>query len=355
MNERHAVLRQIAEASAKKLGNLQIRIEHAGLDEPFVFSTSVPDQVFHSASVGKLATTVAIVLAIEAGLLDWTTPIAPRFPKHALDGLFVFQGKDHQDEVTVAHLLGHTSGINDYFEGKSSPQKPLIRQAVEQPDRRFRVDEMIDFTRNCQKAVGVPGGRFYYSDTGFLLLGRLAEAVWGQPLHRIFREQVFDPLAMNDTGLCFEDPAFDKDKLAPLFVRKTELSKAASLSVDWAGGGLYTTTADLTKLVKGIADGSLLSKSSLERMSHFKHGFRAGMYYGLGLMEMRFEKLFFLLKGLPRLIGHTGILGVHAWIDPATRDTYVINVGDVDKIAGSFQLLIQIVATLMRPTTPKIR
>jgi D-alanyl-D-alanine carboxypeptidase len=248
-------------------------------------------------------------------------------------------------------LLGHTSGVNDYFEGKAKGRKPLIELALRDRTHRFTVDEMIDFTKLHQTAVGIPGQRFYYSDTGFLILGLIAEVVWKRPLHQVFRDLIFNPLDMKDTGLCFFDPSFQASSLAPVVVNHVELSQAESLSVDWAGGGLYTSTSDLAKLLKAIVSGRLIEPSTFAKMASFAHPFRAGMVYGLGLMEMRFERLFFLLKGLPRLIGHTGILGVHAWIDPLTMDVYVLNVGDASKISATFQLLIQLIMTLQKGQT----
>lgn len=349
MTQTHEALQQIADSAAKKLGNLQLRVEHTLLDQPFVYSTGNPNQLFHSASAGKLATSMAIAKAIESSLLDWSTKASSVLPKGRLDGLFVSHQQDHQEDVTIAHLLGHTSGVKDYFEGKSKGQKPLVDRAIRDRTHRFTVDEMIDFTKHHQTPVGIPGQKFYYSDTGYLLLGKIAEAVWKRPLHQVFRDVIFDPLGMKDTGLCFYDPAFDATMLAPVVVKGVELSQAESLSVDWAGGGLFTTTSDLAKFLKGIVSGRLIEPSTLQKMAVFEHPFRAGMVYGLGLMEMQFEKLFFLLKGLPRLIGHTGILGVHAWIDPLTMDVYVINVGDASKISVSFQLLIQLIMTVRKP------
>jgi len=81
-------------------------------------------------------------------------------------------------------------------------------------------------------------------------------------------------------------------------------------------------------------------------LATFKHHFNAGMFYGLGLMELRFEKFFFLLKGLPRFYGHLGVLGVHAWVDPNTGNTIIINVSDMSKMVSSFNLLISCVMAI---------
>jgi D-alanyl-D-alanine carboxypeptidase len=61
------------------------------------------------------------------------------------------------------------------------------------------------------------------------------------------------------------------------------------------------------------------------------------------MMQIHFEEFFFLLKSLPRLQGHLGVTGVHAWYDPATKSIFVLNVGNTKDMTKSFKLLIKIV------------
>ena len=138
------------------------------------------------------------------------------------------------------------------------------------------------------------------------------------------------------------DSIAKQDHLAPVIVKKKDIRLYKSLSIDFAGGGLITTLEDLSKLVNGLTNRQFISQSSFDKMATFEHHFNAGMFYGLGLMELRFEKFFFLLKGLPRYYGHLGVLGVHAWVDPKTGDTIIINVSDMNKMVASFNLLISL-------------
>jgi D-alanyl-D-alanine carboxypeptidase len=195
-------------------------------------------------------------------------------------------------------------------------------------------------------AIGAPGEKFSYSDTGYILLGLLAEKLYGQPFYQILNEQIFNPLKMLDTTFMFYDPRFKKEELGPVVVQKQDIRLFTSLSLDYSGGGLSTTAEDLTLFAKAMAANKLICADSYAKMSDIKHHFKVGMYYGLGLMEMRFEKFFFLLKGFPRLYGHLGVLGVHTWWNPKTGDTYVLNVGNMDQMVTSFKLLIQIVGLL---------
>jgi D-alanyl-D-alanine carboxypeptidase len=151
---------------------------------------------------------------------------------------------------------------------------------------------------------------------------------------------------MKNSGLCFYTNGFDPSQLAPLFVGKVDVHTFKSLSCDFSGGGLWTTTEDLLKFLDQLQNFRLISEASVNAMATFNHKFRQGIMYGLGMMQLHFEQFFFMLKSLPRLQGHLGVTGVHAWFDPISHATYVMNVGSMQDMARSFQLLIQIVSMI---------
>ena len=135
----------------------------------YQYSSTTPNQRFHSASVGKLMTATAIFTAIEQGKLSLDTRICTILEPNDLDRLFVFQGGDYQAEITVEQLLRHTSGINDYFESKTMDGSLFIDDVIKHPDRKWMPKDLIDFTRDRQQAIAKPGETFLYSDTGFIL------------------------------------------------------------------------------------------------------------------------------------------------------------------------------------------
>ncbi len=339
-------LKKIVESYVSKTKTLQVYVESDQLSHPYVFETGRPHQQFHSASVGKLMTTVLVVLSIESGLMDWETPIDTFFTPGDLNDLFVFKGIDYQHQVTISHLLTHTSGVNDYFEGKSNSKISFLDQVLSEPNRFYTPNDLIGYTKNHQKAIGRPGQKFLYSDTGFVLLGLILEKLHQHPFHYLLRTHIFEPLDMNDTSFMFYDPLFDQEALAPVMVKDMDIRTYTSLSLDFSGGGLSTTVNDLAKFMSALKQGKLISRDSYNHMAIFKHRFHSGMYYGLGIMELRFEKVFFLLRGLPKLKGHLGVLGVHAWFHPDQADIYIINMGNISDMVKSFQLLIQMVTQI---------
>jgi len=346
-------IKSIIQSYEKKTKTLQVYVESSCLDQPIIYENTHENQKFHSASVGKLMTTTLIVQAIETGLLNWDQHIHELFEKGYLDQLFVYKNMDYQSIVTISDLLSHTSGINDYFEGKSDLKPSFLDQVIENPDRFYTPNDLIDITRKHQQAVGKPGGRFLYSDTGFVLLGLILEKIHQKPFYELLRTYIFDPLSMHDTSFMFYDPLFKSEELAPVIIKHQDIKTYTSLSLDFSGGGLSTTVSDLAKFMRAWREQKLFSIESHQKMAVFKHHFTSGMYYGLGMMELRFEKVFFLLKGFPRFHGHLGVLGVHAWVDTLHGDIFIINMGNLSDMVKSFQLLIQVVSVIEKARKKK--
>jgi D-alanyl-D-alanine carboxypeptidase len=155
---------------------------------------------------------------------------------------------------------------------------------------------------------------------------------------------------MRDSYLLFYSvpEAQPKKPIQSIWVEGTEISRFTSLSCDWAGGGIVSTPADLLTFHKALCSGELVSASTLKEMQTCPHKFRGGIYYGLGMMEIRFEEFFFLLRGLPRVTGHIGILATHMFHDP-TSDTYIVmNFAATDRMTQSFRVLIDLLNVIKR-------
>lgn len=338
---------------SKRLRTLQFAMELPEQGFTYSFSDAAPDQRFHSASVGKLLTATLLFRAMEQGRIRGDDPVRPLLAPGTLDGLFVLDGRDGQEDVTVLQLLTHTSGVNDYFESKALDGSSFIDRVLGEPDALWQPGDLLAYTRTRQRPVGRPGERFFYSDTGYVILGLVAESVYGMPFHEALKEQVLTPAGMKDTLVCFHSPGFDREALAPLIVQGVDVHRYNSLSCDWAGGGLSTTTADLLRFLAQLQQGALLENASLARMGEIHSRYRQGLWYGAGMMQVRFEEFFFLLRNLPRLLGHLGVTGVHAWFDPETGARYVLNVGDAGEMARSFRLLIKVLQLVGQEKTKR--
>jgi D-alanyl-D-alanine carboxypeptidase len=121
------------------------------LNQPLIYSPKGPTQPFHSASVGKLATAYVVIRLIERQLLSFDTPITTILDAKTLDNLFVFRGVDYKSKVTMFHLLGHTSGINDYFEGITNDNKSFLDKVIHEPNHFLPQKNCFDIQQRNKK------------------------------------------------------------------------------------------------------------------------------------------------------------------------------------------------------------
>lgn len=143
------------------------------VDEPRALST---EDRFDLASVTKvMATTFALMMLVDEGLVDLDRPVSTVWP--VVDG----GGKEN---ITPRHLLSHTAGL---------AQWQPVYYGAEDSDQAY--ERLLEFPL----AWPVGGGR-HYSDLGFMLLGGLVEVVSGMPLDRFLARRLYAPLGLTRTG-----------------------------------------------------------------------------------------------------------------------------------------------------------
>ena len=353
-----ADMAKIADGFARKRRGLpapQVLVRAPGIE----FASGERTQRFHAASVGKMLTATLAFQLSERGLLDLDAPLPGVLPASDLAGLFVHEGTDAAAGATARLLLSHTSGVADYFDGPVDSGEPFSRRITRRPEERFTPADLLAHSREHQHPVGLPGERFSYSDTGYVLLGRLIEEAGGAPLGAQLHERILGPAGMDASCLLFHtmpgggasaDWPGEALDLAPILIDGVDLSRAESLSCDWGGGGVVTTVDDLARFGAAWHGGALLGETSRERMGTFDHRFRAGIHYGSGLMQLRYGGFFPLLAGLPRTIGHLGVTGAHLFSDPTRDLTIVLNLHATSEMTRSFQLHIRLLQRVLRAT-----
>jgi D-alanyl-D-alanine carboxypeptidase len=314
---------------------------------------------FHAASVGKAMTATLAFQLAERGMLDLDAPLTGLLPADDWRGLFVVGGTDQATGVTMSHLLAHTSGAADYFGGRVRHGRGFIDEVTTDPDRGWTPDDLLAWSRDRQRPVGVPGQRFRYSDTGFVLAARVIEEAGGATLGQQLHERILGPVGMDDSCLLFHTmpggakpgarPADDLD-LAPLWIGRHELSRSAALSCDWGGGGVVTTVDDLVRFSRAWHDGELVGAASRLRMSDATRRFRPGIRYGTGLMQLRYDGFSPFLRGMPRPVGHLGVTGAHMFGDAGSGIHLAMNFHSTREMYRSFRVHIDLVRAALRAT-----
>ncbi|MRI42169.1 class A beta-lactamase-related serine hydrolase [Stenotrophomonas sp. MH181796] len=239
------------------------------------------DTPFEIGSITKQFTAAAVVQLQEAGRLTLDDPLARYLPD-----------APHAHEVTLRQLLSHTSGLHDYFDGPEREVDALVTQPIAFDRLIARIsDRPLDFA---------PGSRWSYSNTGYILLGRVIEVVSGERYVDYVRRHLLEPLGMRHTFTLA-----DTGRLQGMAVGYRHeagvLRRSPYFHPDWSGaaGALVSTLDDLARWDHGLSEGRVVSQAGYREMITPVHTGEGGSAdYGLGLFVNA-------VYGQAR-IGHTG-------------------------------------------------
>ena len=207
---------------------------------------------------------------VEAGKIDIDASMTEYLPDYPAAG----------QDVTIRHLLTHTSGIKSYTGLASWAPKKTLDLSDEELVDLFK-DEPVDFA---------PGERFLYNNSGFYLLGMIIEAVSGESYRDYLDAHVFGPLGMSRSRYCDERPivpgraeGYEQDG--------EELVNAEYLSMNQPGaaGALCSTVPDLLLWTSALRSGRVVSGASYGQMTisgTLNSGDDTGYGFGLGVGDL---------------------------------------------------------------------
>jgi D-alanyl-D-alanine carboxypeptidase len=217
---------------------------------------------FRVASVTKTFVAAAILRLVERDRLGLDDVLATVLPAATLSLLET--GGYTPREITIRHLLTHTSGLWDYAASEAYQQ--AIASA---PEHHWTRHEQLAFAMTHGTPLGRPGAAFAYSDTGYLLLAAVLEQITGLSWAAAVRELVdFAAVGLASTWVERLEP---EPSTAP--PRAPQTYGGVSLesidpSVDlWGGGGLVSTTQDLARFYERLfSDGVFADPRTLQTM-----------------------------------------------------------------------------------------
>ena len=268
---------------------------------------NVPEAKFRLGSLTKQFTASLVLLLQQDGKLRIEDPVSKYLP----------EAPAAWEKITLANLLGHTSGIPNFTNEKDFNGWAMDHHTHAEELARFK-DKPLDFA---------PGTKFAYSNSNYEVLGIVVEKVSGKAYDAMLRERLLDPLGMSDTGLDTDELILPK-RAEGYRMGKGGLvhARSESMTVPWAAGSMYSTTGDLLKWEHGLFGGKVLSAESLKRMTTPGLG-----EYGLGV--------FIRQKDGERVISHGGgIEGFNTSLEyvPEKRLAVVVlgnvNGGAVDRV-----------------------
>jgi D-alanyl-D-alanine carboxypeptidase len=170
-----------------------------------------PTDAFRAASVTKAVTAATAVTLASQGRWTLDDAVARWLPSPVLKSLRHLKGLESTETLSLRRLLGHTSGLPDYF------FDPQFQARVEaDPDRVWHSEDLVEAAVGVGTMLFPPGSGFAYVDTGYVLVGIAIEHLLDRPLSETYRSLIFDPLGMADTYLEWHEPARGPDLVASL-------------------------------------------------------------------------------------------------------------------------------------------
>ncbi|HEY7234409.1 MAG TPA: serine hydrolase domain-containing protein [Gemmatimonadaceae bacterium] len=227
-----------------------------------------PGTMFAIGSVTKQFTCSSVLMLQEHNQLSINDPVAKYFPN-------LTRAKD----ITLKDLGGHLSGYRDYYPldyvdremAKAEPADTIIARYAMRP---------LDFD---------PRSRWSYSNTGFLILGRVVEKVSGQPIGAFFQTHIFTPLKLERTKY---EPSPNGTDMATGYTSfgLSDPIEAVPEAKGWAGaaGAIWSTPSDLLTWDLSLLNHTLISPASyavLTTPQRLTDGRSSGYGCGEGINE----------------------------------------------------------------------
>ena len=281
------------------------------------------DALFLLASITKTMTAAGVMVLADRGELRLTDRVVKFLPEFT---------EGARKDITVEHLLTHTSGLPDQLENNTelrsshSPLSAFVEGAIRTP------------------LLFAPGTNYHYQSMGILLAAEIVERLAGTALPEFLAKEVFQPLGMTRSAL-----GLGGFKLEDTIRCQTEHAAPESgggdphaASWDWNSpywrhlaapwGGAHGTAADVARFLDAFMnpDGRVLREETARSMiqNHTPDlDVRRGIGFALG--PEGFGK-----QCSPQSYGHSGSTGTLAWADPATDTTCVILTSLPSRLSG---------------------
>lgn len=207
--------------------------------------SATPDTGYRIGSITKVFTAVMIYQLIEEGKLSLDTPLSKYYPTVKL-----------ADEITIAMLLGHRSGLQNYT------AVPGFANTVTEPKTKAQMVEQL----SSLDSDFPPGEQTAYSNSGYLLLGFIVEDITRDTYATALKSRITDKLSLHHT-------VYSEDIESKAFAHSYAITRTGwtevpfwSLSLAQGAGAITSTSTDVARFLSGLFAGKLISASSLAQM-----------------------------------------------------------------------------------------
>ncbi len=248
--------------------------------------------IFELASVSKQFTAMIIMILHEENKLSYDDLIEKYIPGLPYPG------------ISIRHLLTHTSGLPDY--------QDIMDQHWDKTKVASNEDIIIYLKKYHPEKIFEPGSKYTYSNTGYILLGSIAEKAAGKDFIAMCQERIFNPIHMTSTNIrsLVEKRNIENFAMGHIYVEsKNRYIRADSFPASnytiWLGnrkgpGRISSTSADLLKWDQALYTEALVKNKTLtEAFSPMRLNTDSISNYGFG-WDLRTDAHF------GKIVQHTG-------------------------------------------------
>lgn len=206
------------------------------------------NSVFPIASITKQFTASAILKLAEQGKLSLNDKLSKYLPTYPTG----------EQEVSISQLLSHTAGFSDYVRKLDSFQSDI--------GSHIELDELLAKTEKLPM-IAKPGSRMAYSNTGYLLLGKIIEIVSGKPYGQYLETEFFHPLQLTNTY--YQQNQIIPNRVNGYQFKDRKLTNSIHFDTSWghAAGAIYSTTEDLNKWFHALMSGKVIDIANVTLMT----------------------------------------------------------------------------------------
>jgi len=237
------------------------------------------DSHYEIGSITKQFTAAAMLQLQEAGKLHLDDRLSTYLPQ-----------APHAADVTLRQLLSHTSGMPEYLDAVDAAGA-ISKPASFDQLMSYIAGKPLDFE---------PGSHWEYSNTNYILAGRVIELVSHETYQHYVQTHLLDPAGLTQTFTVADEARLPR--MAIGYDReqgRVQPARTIDASVGWAAGFLVSTVADLARWDAALRSGRIVSPADYALMSSsVKTTAQGDAGYGLGLFVDSID-------GEPR-VGHTG-------------------------------------------------
>jgi D-alanyl-D-alanine carboxypeptidase len=222
----------------------------------------LPVHRFRIASATKSMLAAMVLKLVEQGKIGLDVPV----------NQYISNPLPNASTTTIRHLLNHTSGLYDHLNANN-----FWSNSINTATKVWSLDELISLG-NAAGSLFPPGTKYAYSNTGYVVLGKVIEAVSGKNIAQAFNDLLFQPIGMNSAF--YDNSAVVPNVIADLATN----SRSYEYSPTAAGpaGAVVSNAKDLAKFGRAVYGSHFLNSGSVAEMIKNYGQPLGGQNYGLG-------------------------------------------------------------------------